>query len=652
MRSALAVLLALSLALAAANATAAASPLFLLDTDEATYITLFFVDPANGQLTTVGSLNPALGVDLALAAASDNLLYSVTQSGEVLQIVPVPFAVTSLGNVGANTIVGLAYADGQLYADDESNNALYRIQLSPLSITTVGTVHLGDMSPFSIQGGDLARDASGTWYVWTNSTQALYLLDVTTATATPVASQMTGLGALSGLALNYLGAGDPLLGSSGPNHALVTLDKSSGATTLSVNFCCISGGSSCRNTMCPAVYPAQFGDLASPQPSLTTTTTTSTTTTMAPITTTTRAPTTTTSITTTSSTSTTASTRTTTSTSTVVTSSTIRSTTTCRGAFAVPNLLWPPDGRFVSVSVHGVTDPDGDPARNTITGIRQNEPLAPGEAGGDEDLAQYTDEQIGAAATCPAAAGIGTAIALVRAERSGQGDGRTYHIAFVADDGEGGRCTGEVTVCVPHDQGHGGACGDQGPLFDSTSCGPSPTATTTSSTSTTTARPTSTTSSTSSTTLPSDARCGDCAADCCDEMLPASLNLTRITRRPGRLRAPEVRLSGVYGPETPLAFDPRSQDMSLQIADARGTRLCATIPGSGWVATSKRRFVFRDRDGQFGTQLERVELTRTDRRGAALTMRGGPVPLQALSKGQTSVRVRVGHRCWQATHGD
>jgi len=70
--------------------------------------------------------------------------------------------------------------------------------------------------------------------------------------------------------------------------------------------------------------------------------------------------------------------------------------------------------------------------------------------------------------SCPDAAGVGTSTATVRSERSGQGDGRVYHIAFTATDGRGGACTGEVLVCVRHDHRPDGVCGDGGPLFDST----------------------------------------------------------------------------------------------------------------------------------------------------------------------------------------
>jgi cysteine-rich repeat protein len=124
----------------------------------------------------------------------------------------------------------------------------------------------------------------------------------------------------------------------------------------------------------------------------------------------------------------------------------------CDGAFASPDSLWPPNHKFVPVAIGGVVDPDGDPLRITITGVAQDEPA---DAEGD-------------GSTCADATGIGTDVVALRSERSGQGDGRVYHVAFRADDPHGGTCLGEVEVCVRHDNGHGGGCGDQGPLFDST----------------------------------------------------------------------------------------------------------------------------------------------------------------------------------------
>jgi hypothetical protein len=76
---------------------------------------------------------------------------------------------------------------------------------------------------------------------------------------------------------------------------------------------------------------------------------------------------------------------------------------------------------------------------------------------------------------------VGTSIASVRAERGGTqkapGDGRVYQVSFRADDGRGGECNWEVTVCVPHDERKGSACVDGGPIYDSTVCGePAPVA--------------------------------------------------------------------------------------------------------------------------------------------------------------------------------
>ncbi len=121
----------------------------------------------------------------------------------------------------------------------------------------------------------------------------------------------------------------------------------------------------------------------------------------------------------------------------------------CDAAYAVPGYLWPPDKEFHAISVMGITDPDGDPVTMTITGIRQDEP-------------------VGRGALSPDGQGVGTAIAQVRSERSGKGDGRVYHIYFTATDTAGASCSGEVRVGVTHDQGVSLDAIDGGPIYDST----------------------------------------------------------------------------------------------------------------------------------------------------------------------------------------
>jgi CSLREA domain-containing protein len=114
-------------------------------------------------------------------------------------------------------------------------------------------------------------------------------------------------------------------------------------------------------------------------------------------------------------------------------------------------VIWSGDKSFVPVQVLGVTDPNGDTVTITITSIRQ-------------------DERTGTGQNSPDGRGVGTAIAEVRAERDGNGNGRVYHIFFSADDGRGGHCSGKVKtgVGVPHDQGGGSYPIDEGPLYDST----------------------------------------------------------------------------------------------------------------------------------------------------------------------------------------
>jgi len=126
----------------------------------------------------------------------------------------------------------------------------------------------------------------------------------------------------------------------------------------------------------------------------------------------------------------------------------------CSGAIASTVHLWPPNHAMVPVAINGVTDPDGGPVHIAITGITQDEPLAGAMPDGMVDR---------------------NGVAWVRATRSSSGNGRVYHIAFVATDDHGGRCDGEVAVCVPHDQRSEGACVDDGQAFNSLGSGPGPT---------------------------------------------------------------------------------------------------------------------------------------------------------------------------------
>src|SRR3990172_2524995 len=126
----------------------------------------------------------------------------------------------------------------------------------------------------------------------------------------------------------------------------------------------------------------------------------------------------------------------------------------CSGALADPGTLWPPNHVLVPIGISGVTDADGDPLTITATSVTQDEAV--------------TGKGIGSGNTSPDAA---LSPLTVRSERNGNpktpGNGRVYHVAFTADDGQGGSCNGTVAVCVPHDQRPDVTCVDDGPIYNS-----------------------------------------------------------------------------------------------------------------------------------------------------------------------------------------
>jgi Ca-activated chloride channel family protein len=126
----------------------------------------------------------------------------------------------------------------------------------------------------------------------------------------------------------------------------------------------------------------------------------------------------------------------------------------CSTAAPSLSVIWPPNHKFVSISVVGVTDPEGDPFTITVDSIWQDEPV----------------DTLGDGSFTPDGMGVGTDTAEVRAERMGGGNGRVYHISFTVMDEKGATCSGEVLVGVPHDVQDTPI--DDGALFDSTALSP------------------------------------------------------------------------------------------------------------------------------------------------------------------------------------
>jgi hypothetical protein len=127
------------------------------------------------------------------------------------------------------------------------------------------------------------------------------------------------------------------------------------------------------------------------------------------------------------------------------------------GAYPSMDCLWPPNNKFVDLTIEGITDPDGDDVTITVTNVTSDEPTASIEGAGGAKHAPDADPEC-----------IGTAIARVRAERSGDEDGRVYEITFLASDGIGEPVEGTVQVKVPHDQSGDCVSINSGQNYDAT----------------------------------------------------------------------------------------------------------------------------------------------------------------------------------------
>ncbi len=129
----------------------------------------------------------------------------------------------------------------------------------------------------------------------------------------------------------------------------------------------------------------------------------------------------------------------------------------CDLAVASSEKLWPPNHKLNSVSVQGVSDPDGDQVVSLIIdSVTQDEPVN-GLGDGDSSPDAVIE---------PGTANNGTAdTTLIRSERSGNENGRVYQLNFTADDGFES-CTGSVNVSVPHNRKSTAV--DDGQTVDST----------------------------------------------------------------------------------------------------------------------------------------------------------------------------------------
>ena len=108
----------------------------------------------------------------------------------------------------------------------------------------------------------------------------------------------------------------------------------------------------------------------------------------------------------------------------------------CSNAFASPSTLWPPNHKFRTINIEGITHLQGADFSLTVTGIFQDELVNELGDGSTESDARF----------------LNTAQPQVRSERSGLGDGRIYELSFSASTVSGDSCEGSVLMGVPHDR--------------------------------------------------------------------------------------------------------------------------------------------------------------------------------------------------------
>ncbi len=103
------------------------------------------------------------------------------------------------------------------------------------------------------------------------------------------------------------------------------------------------------------------------------------------------------------------------------------------GSLSRDNVLWPPNHTMHEIAIIGIADPQDLDVTITIDRVTQDEPLNADDDGNtNQDAVVNID-----------------GVLLLRAERSGAGDGRVYRIEFTATNAQGVSCPGVVEVVVP-----------------------------------------------------------------------------------------------------------------------------------------------------------------------------------------------------------
>jgi len=107
---------------------------------------------------------------------------------------------------------------------------------------------------------------------------------------------------------------------------------------------------------------------------------------------------------------------------------------------------------------------------------------------------------------------------------------------------------------------------------------------------------------------------------------------------------------GTFGLRAKLAasgftgIDPRRDDVIVQLADADGELLCATIPHSLWRSGNGKRFKFAEHSGQLAGGATKGRITVDKNGGVTLTVVGQGLDPARFSSG-LGVAARIRNRC-------
>jgi hypothetical protein len=111
-------------------------------------------------------------------------------------------------------------------------------------------------------------------------------------------------------------------------------------------------------------------------------------------------------------------------------------------ALADPMILWPPNHKLHEVGLDLIVMDNCDPDPVvTLTSVQSSEP--DNDTGDGNTVDDIQEEEVG----------TDDRLFLLRAERKGNGPGRTYAVTYDVVDASGNATTGQVDVLVPHDKG-------------------------------------------------------------------------------------------------------------------------------------------------------------------------------------------------------